>query len=490
MRSSSRIVQILMSLFGLFMSFSVLAVEPVHHHAGLASTPAGMTSLSDEELSKTEAQALFNLSYLAPGDTNNPYGTASNIGFYTLGMEAEVSLNANIRNLQLGCGGVNGAGDCDLDISNFSLGCIANSAGVCVSLPPTGNQVAGKVADTAGNQTQMKDFVLTNPFYQFAIRNPNSASTREIIGMRIGAATVNGPMSFGSLNTFSGYLTGKGNLTMRGQGPNGTYSGRTISGNLNASQTPDGITDQEDVAATCKTPALCPDVAGRSDYTGMVDYRYMGLDNQCVDFIFPCVAELNQVALGFMTVNRTNLPVTASGNRQKQAFVANANLGNATNTVNGVAQDGVVLSITNTMAITRTTNFFGSGIINAILGALETQIGNKITQQLADGFGTTVAALNNNSFLLPYNVANVHQLDISSNAFGISVQKQDLQYPGYVAAVSRGWALYSPDAFTLTINRRTTEFVQGITASTDARDGNIVGLEPPYRNCWGTLTFC
>lgn len=40
-------------------------------------------------------------------------------------MEAEVSLNANIKTMQLGCGGVNGDGACDIDAQNVSFGCIA-----------------------------------------------------------------------------------------------------------------------------------------------------------------------------------------------------------------------------------------------------------------------------------------------------------------------------------------------------------------------------
>jgi hypothetical protein len=131
-------------------------------------------------------------------------------------MEAEVSLNANIKTMQLGCGGVNGDGACDIDAQNVSFGCIANDAGVCITLPKTyASQPNGTAKNNAdvlteaqgfrqypyslinstltaspqvGNvKNQMKDFVLSNPFFQFAIKNPNSASTREVVGFRIGA---------------------------------------------------------------------------------------------------------------------------------------------------------------------------------------------------------------------------------------------------------------------------------------------------------------
>jgi hypothetical protein len=50
----------------------------------------------------TEGQALMSLSYIAPNDSTNLEklrDSSSNIGFYRLGMEAKVELNANIANL-------------------------------------------------------------------------------------------------------------------------------------------------------------------------------------------------------------------------------------------------------------------------------------------------------------------------------------------------------------------------------------------------------
>lgn len=150
-----------------------------------------MQSLTDEELSAAQGQALLNLSYLAPGDAGN-YASGSNIGFYKLGMEAEIELNANIKKLQLGCGGINGAGGCDIDIDNLSL---------------SGNATTreGRVASSAK---------LTNPFIEFAIKNPNSASTREITGIRLSAEKVVGLLTAGldnsttpnGINAISGFM--------------------------------------------------------------------------------------------------------------------------------------------------------------------------------------------------------------------------------------------------------------------------------------------
>lgn len=167
---------------GLLMSFSTLTF------AG-----QGLTSLTDEELAAETGQALFNLSYIAPGESDTSNSPANgNIGFYKLGLEAELELNANIKKLQLGCGGVNGANGCDIDIDNFSLSGYSDTS-------------EGRVSSSA---------VLTNPFIQFAIRNPEMASTREVVGLRLSAENAKGLLTMGTenstvpngLNSFSGYM--------------------------------------------------------------------------------------------------------------------------------------------------------------------------------------------------------------------------------------------------------------------------------------------
>jgi hypothetical protein len=95
-----------------------------------------------------EGQGLMTLSYISPTDSQNQ-NTGSNIGFYKLGMEAQVDLNANIKKLQLGCGGVNGAGACDIDIDYLSLSGVADTS-------------TGRASSSA---------TITNPFIQFAIKN-------------------------------------------------------------------------------------------------------------------------------------------------------------------------------------------------------------------------------------------------------------------------------------------------------------------------------
>ena len=168
-------------LFSAFTSFAYANVNDVDN-AHLEALPSisttiekenHMVSLNDEELSAVQGQALMNLTR-----TND---TSQGLNFYRLGMEAEIELNANIKKLQLGCGGVNGAGNCDIDIDNLAL------TGV--------NPVNGEYAAS--------DAKLTNPFIEFAVKNADNSATREIVGFRFGSLEALGKLSLGTNNNTS-----------------------------------------------------------------------------------------------------------------------------------------------------------------------------------------------------------------------------------------------------------------------------------------------
>ncbi len=176
-----------------------------HSFANLPHTE-GMIELNDTELSKVQGQALMSLGYIAPNDAANKM-QGQGVGFYKLGMEAELELNANIKKLQLGCGGINGAGGCDIDIDNLSLSGLADTR-------------EGRAGSSAK---------LTNPFLEFAIKNPDAASTREVVGLRLSAEKVLGMLTAGTensetpngINSLSGFLktkatTGLGYTNSRG----------------------------------------------------------------------------------------------------------------------------------------------------------------------------------------------------------------------------------------------------------------------------------
>ena len=174
----------------------------------LTTMTYAMTSLDDQALSKVDGQALLNLEYLQGSNQTDALGVnynQSNIGFYKLGLNAEMELNANIKKLQLGCGGSNGAGKCDIDIDNLSLS----------GLPANANYTSDERAATSAK--------ITNPFIQFAIKNPTSAASREVLGFRVSAEKISGLMTLGTtndvdaqkngipngINSFSGYMKTK-----------------------------------------------------------------------------------------------------------------------------------------------------------------------------------------------------------------------------------------------------------------------------------------
>lgn len=135
----------------------------------LANQARALTPIDDGELSIITGQSLFASNYIPLG-SGNPN---TDISFFRLMIDAQIDLNVNIRKLALGCGGVNGAGGCDIDIDNLSMTGMAGS-GVDAG-PPT-------------------DFVLYRPYLEFAIKNPGSLANRSVAGFRIGAIE-----SFGSL---------------------------------------------------------------------------------------------------------------------------------------------------------------------------------------------------------------------------------------------------------------------------------------------------
>ncbi len=169
-----------------------------------AVASSSLVELDDTQLSATQGQALLSLSYISPHDQYNletrRAGGDSSIGFYKLGLEANVEINANVRKLQLGCGGLNGINGCDIDIDNLALSGLKTDANGNV-LPMTSDERAASSAQ------------LSNPFIEFAIKSPDQASLREVVGLRLSAEKVVGLLTAGTnnteangINSLSGYL--------------------------------------------------------------------------------------------------------------------------------------------------------------------------------------------------------------------------------------------------------------------------------------------
>lgn len=348
--------------------------------SGLSFAQKGMTMLTDEELSAQDGQALLNLSYLAPTDATNPTSNnaaGQNIGFYKLGIEGKVEINANIKKLQLGCGGVNGAGGCDIDIDNVSLSGLGNSA--------TSN--TSSAADRTARASS--DAVLTNPFLNIAIKNPNSASTRQVVGIQLGSSAVDGLITFGTENSAT---------------PNGINS---LSGYMQ-------------VAATTGTAlvngfgtSLVGGEAARTQLRQSDGYDPITGRACCVFF----------VPLGFTTTAYDlNLRDKATGSN-----ILKGDLVLPTQTISGRRISSAPLT-----AIATVRDIDLSGTLSANAGGL-IDLNNKTTTGTLKNLIVDVA--------LSENLGMFHKANLNGTAAGLSLQGEDIRWPGSQAVAQRGWWL-------------------------------------------------
>ena len=147
--------------------------------ASISTVSMAMTSLEDDQLSEITGQALFVSDYVNGVGTNdgNPF---NEFGFYRMGLDVELAMNANIDKLALGCGGVNGnlqgAPNCDIDFDYVRF--------------------MGRNGSAAGDPVT-SDFTLTRPFIELAVKNDGSKTMREIAGIKIGSQTADGFVSIG-----------------------------------------------------------------------------------------------------------------------------------------------------------------------------------------------------------------------------------------------------------------------------------------------------
>lgn len=261
-----------------------------------------LTELSDTEMSQVEGQALMSLSYLAPTDAKNPMKNitgSNNIGFYKLGIEAELELNANIKNLQLGCGGENGAGACDIDIKNLSLSGLPSSYDAD-GVPLYSN---GRAA-TSGK--------ITNPFMEFAISNPNSASTREVKGLRFSAEKINALLSAGLDN-------GKEASTTDGiQRLSGFMQIAGTTGTANTAPTKFGLASKEPGAGVNDQQ-----LQGVAHLDACILFCIIPLINSNIKFVSRTGSDSTGITVPSVTANFKLDPFVVNGKRQTQAELFN-----------------------------------------------------------------------------------------------------------------------------------------------------------------------
>lgn len=163
----------------------------------LAGGAQAMTAMTNEELDGVSGQALIVLENIKGVNVTSGLGTGnwSDFTYTRMGLDARLSLNANMDKLQLGCGGFNEVirtgCDVDLDYVRF-MG--RNGTNPCAMSTDTSNACYG-----GGN------FVLTRPYVEIATKG--NAATREVVGIKVGAQQADGYMGIGR-----NYTNGQTNL--------------------------------------------------------------------------------------------------------------------------------------------------------------------------------------------------------------------------------------------------------------------------------------
>jgi hypothetical protein len=399
----------------------------------LANSDSGMFALSDGELSESQGQALLSLGYTAPSGAS---GGLTDYGYYKLGLEAKMELNVNIRSLQLGCGGMNGPGKCDIDIENLAL-----------SGPADGKITSGTVADN-GTPTWSKgrantSALLTNPFIEFAIKNPTSAALREVVGFRLSAEDILGHMSAGTVNDVnSSGLSSGGGINQ-------------FSGYIKVGVTPVTASTQQAIFGTTEDQAIGANVrvaigcgvlylgeclrAAQTNVNGMTvgrpGYEAPPSDNANI------YSHNGQKIWGINVPSQTvsfDFPQTAvTGNRMSQLnlVVRDVPVGSALGTDGqkriAIGRDSGGISMTlstpiNVLGIelSKATFFMGSNNANGTVAACSA------TYRTGDcSYITNLKA----NVTVKENFNLVHNLPITSGGY-LSLQKQALRWPGSASA--------------------------------------------------------
>lgn len=391
---------------------------------------ADMAELSDSEMSDEVGQALLSMSYTAPSGLGTGV-TTSDYAYYKLGLEAKMEINLNIRNLQLGCGGRNGPDNCDIDIENLSLSGPADGKTTDLGTPANNGIPLWTTAGGRPNSSA----VLTNPFVEFAIKNPNTAATREIVGFRLSAEEILGHMSAGTVNdNVGGFSTGGGI--------------KSFSGYLKVGNTPVKAATQEAIFGTTPDQAIYGKITSLGN-ARTVHANVNKMTPGAPGFTAPGNSNANFVTspltgnkmwgikVPSVAVNFDFPQTSVVGNRMSQLnlVVRDVPVGN---TINGAPNDGF-----GRIAIGRDSGGISMVLDEDILGLVGTAtffMGANNASGTEAACGASYSAANCSyisnlkaNVTVKQNFNLVHNLPISSGGY-LSLQREALRWPGSASA--------------------------------------------------------
>lgn len=157
---------------------------------------AALKALDDDALGDVVGQAgsLFLSDHIGPNElVGAPADGTANFDFYRMGMDVKLSMNLNISKFQLGCGGVNDllttTPACDLDIDYLGF----------MGINAAGDRPAysAGTADVNGKFGPESVFELIRPYVELAIKNDDSVTQREVVGIKLGGQKINGAIRMG-----------------------------------------------------------------------------------------------------------------------------------------------------------------------------------------------------------------------------------------------------------------------------------------------------
>lgn len=242
-----------------------------------------LAPMSNEEMGVEFGQGLI------VAETIQGTGTWSGYTYTRMGLDAKLSINANIDKMQLGCGGFNEtikSNSCDIDMDYVRLMGRSGTGPCTVSATTTDPCYGGG------------DFVLTRPYIEIATKG--SGSSQELVGIKIGAQSTDGYFGVGR-----NYANGQTNLenggtcgTSAGNAALACHSGiNTISGYLHAEMSAQVDTT---VAGIFNEVACFGNTSFTNDSCGAADTYYKDLVGTRMDTIYAPSTKL-KLSGGFLS---------------------------------------------------------------------------------------------------------------------------------------------------------------------------------------------
>ena len=380
----------------------------------LAAGATAMQKLADNELSEITGQALLQMGKEAG------QGISSDVTFYKAGLDAELELNMNIEKLQLGCtaASINGQ-HCDIDIDQLSL--------------------SGSTWGPDGRPSSAA--LLTRPFFEFAIKNDDTSTLREVIGIRLSAEQTQGMLTFGDQTA----------SMSNSEANNGINS---LSGYMN-------IGSASGTAITEARPMSYAD----TNYNGK---NYAGLGQPITGNLWLTVLGIINDVVGVSSTDY-NLILQSTN-----AYVVTSPTVVSGKRLSTVQLDGA--------ATIDPVNFSGpmKAYVQNLLGlGINLDLDKEVTGVIT---GLTADVEVNES------LGFIHKIDVN-NPFSLSMQRADVLWPGAAAAAEKGWWMafedqidigsISPEAAVELTNDVLLQALQGATGNA----GSGTTCTTPSVNC-------